>query len=148
MDNFESSSASTPKSVADCLRDANEQLEIALRQLENGQPLTENENDVDNGSSTVTGSIDMDYYDPDDLAAAFFAQQAQKQQAETKLPIHAWAKTIHSTSSMIRTCDKYDDSIPSAPDRNTQLFEAPPNYANELWNEFKAAYACSETSNP
>ena len=35
-----------------------------------------------------------DGYDPDDLAAAFFAKQAQKQQRLNKLPIKGWALCV------------------------------------------------------
>ena len=80
---------SLPASLADCLRDADGQLQAALRKLENGEQLNEPiEPDTTSSAEPV---------DPDDLAAAFFAQQAKKKQAESALPIDAWARTIHAT---------------------------------------------------
>ena len=129
------------KSVVQCLQEARSELESALIKLQVGQlqVATELEDETNE-------------YDPDDLAAAFFAQQAHKQQAESKLPIDAWARTIHATSTIARN----DEGVWKNPSRfgSNQIVEDTPmldqtsfdalrTKDNELWKVFESAYADS-----
>ena len=122
-----------PKSVLECLRDAKEQLDEALKCLAEGETLVDD---------AVSDSAALDF-DPDDLAAAFFAQQVRKQQAETKLPIHQWARTIHAVSKTRSTdgthgakTNHFTHSQLAKDVHNDDLFCS----ADDLWNEFKTSY--------
>jgi hypothetical protein len=72
--------------VEQALHDANHSLQVALQKLAYGESLLEDQD--------LASSDDEPSADPEDLAAAFFAQQAKKKQQETKLPIHKWAHAI------------------------------------------------------
>lgn len=77
-----------------CLNEAELQLQTALQRLEAGQPLTTPEDEADSSAAVA-----MDH-DPDDLAAAFFAQQATQKKAASTLPINPWARTIYATRQL------------------------------------------------
>lgn len=137
-----SSFSSTPAgsvSVEDCLQDADSQLQEALQQLANGQALQ----DADEPESD-TGSDEMD---PDDLAAAFFAQQAKKKQTESTLPIHPWAKTIFATQQSIQ--GSADDSAATktkGDGMESDYINGIPNLQEKteaLWETFRIAYNSS-----
>jgi hypothetical protein len=139
------------KSVAECLQEAGSELKMALRKLESGQQLPPD--DTDASPASPANNTDSDY-DPDDLAAAFFAQQAQKQQAESKLPIDTWAKTIYATSAttqsegrawksssgLVGNHQAEADTLMSDP----ALMDASQAKAHELWNIFESSYVNGE----
>lgn len=127
--------SSGPPSVADCLHQASAQLQAALQQLESGY-LPNDNGEMKSASSGGAAPDDMDY-DPDDLAAAFFAQQAKKQQAESKLPIDEWAKTIHATWKLkqAKLADDITGNHAREADTTTAL------QASELWELFQSAYS-------
>ena len=72
--------------IEQALQDVNGSLEEEIRKLQTGESLAR---DARNISMVKEEKVALD---PDDMAAAFFAQQAKKQQEETKLPINEWAK--------------------------------------------------------
>jgi hypothetical protein len=79
------------------LQDAGTSLQNAVNRVQAGESLLED------GSGALTGSaVDnqllspSEFEDPDDLAAAFFAQQAKKEQQERQLPIQEWATVIYA----------------------------------------------------
>mmetsp|Transcript_25613 Transcript_25613/g.38685 ORF Transcript_25613/g.38685 Transcript_25613/m.38685 type:complete len:130 (-) Transcript_25613:104-493(-) len=45
--------------------------------------------------------------DPDDLAAAFFAQQAAKETQKTALPTKDWIRAIHDTTNNVADAEKW-----------------------------------------
>jgi hypothetical protein len=53
---------------------------------------------IQRGKGHSSTSITMDE-DPDDLAAAFFAQQAAKEAKKTALPTKDWIRVIHDTTN-------------------------------------------------
>jgi len=130
---------SATKSVAECLEEASSQLQSALERLQSGQTLVDNDDNSDH-----TNNADADY-DPDDLAAAFFAQQAKKRQAESKLPVQEWAKTIFATSEQKHATLVRDGNAPGKgaasmdSRKNDQAVEL--LKADDLWKEFYSAYS-------
>jgi hypothetical protein len=75
------------------LQDAGTSLQSAVNRVQAGESLLED------GSGAFTDKQLLppsEFEDPDDLAAAFFAQQAKKQQQETQLPIQEWATVIYA----------------------------------------------------
>jgi hypothetical protein len=73
--------------VALALEEAGNSLQKALTKLHNGEQLED-----DKPLAPAVPTYDCD--DPDDMAAAFFAQQARKKQQDAVLPINEWAKVI------------------------------------------------------
>lgn len=128
------------KSVTKCLQEAGFELKAALEKLESGQPLTDDDKAA--SPSAFAAGADNDV-DPDDSVAAFFAQQAQQQRAESKLPINAWAKTIHATSSNVQLEDKVScRTVGDTTTTDQTLLDASKTKARVLYKIFEeSAYA-------
>jgi hypothetical protein len=107
-------SGSVGKTVETLVKEAGHKLEIALENLEkqDGHPIGAEETTtttttlVSNSIMNGSGGGDpepahTDASDPDDLAAAFFANQARQRNSEHKLRVDEWATTIvaHRESS-------------------------------------------------
>ena len=129
--------------VEECLSEAGAMLRSALAKLENGEPLEET-----GGPANERGLDDpMISDDPDDLAAAFFAQQAKKQKEEARLPVNEWAKTIFAHLDRKRE-DEDDDEPSSRIDTTTTPNSCRPKLAdfqddlvNELLQTFQKSFS-------
>ena len=110
--------------VTRCLQDANEQLQKALDAAENDAAVgmedaatnasLSPENHTKSTAKQDATMNDTDN-DPDDLAAAFFAQQAKKKEAELKLPVEEWAKVIRRKKELVGSTTQ--QSTTSSPKR-------------------------------
>ena len=131
--------------VLNCLNEAELLLQIALRQLESGQPLnTENANGADTSLAATTST---ERHEPDDFAAAFFVAQQQSKlkgtSSSTILSIHAWARTIFSTRELRKVGDKHVDihqTVALNDDVEDGCRRASSTGADELCEIFHAAY--------
>ena len=56
------------------------------------EPETESKNETATTTATGTSAEAQVDTDPDDMAAAFFAAQAKKQEADSRLPTREWAQ--------------------------------------------------------
>ena len=110
-------------SVSDCLLEAGTMLQSAMEKLENGEPLDEKTG----ANTTPPEPVATD--DPDDLAAAFFAQHAQKQQEESRIPANEWARTIFANAER-KTALSAKTSTHSKKNPNDDM-------VNELYEEFQ-----------
>lgn len=113
----------TTNPVALSLEEAGKSLQKAFTKIHNGDQL-----DDDKLSVPAAPAYDCD--DPDDMAAAFFAQQARKKQQEAILPINEWAKVIFNHEEMIRKCQ--EDVIQEPDEKNKEM-------ADKLYLQFQRA---------
>jgi hypothetical protein len=111
--------------VALALQEAGDSLQKALTKLHNGEQLED-----DKPSVPAAPAYDCD--DPDDMAAAFFAQQARKKQQEAVLPINEWAKVIFNHEEMIR---KRQEEVIQEPDEQNK--ETQNEMADRLYLHFQ-----------
>jgi hypothetical protein len=111
--------------IADCVLEAGTMLQSSLERLENGEPLDE--------QAGAAAAAKPDPIDPDDLAAAFFAQQARKQQEETRIPVNEWAKTIFAHAE--RKATMREGASPSLLQASTTISRE--EMVNELFLEFQ-----------
>jgi DnaJ-class molecular chaperone len=95
--------------VTRCLQDASEQLQKALDRQSTDSG-ADDETMIDDSvhasvaehetNDNVQNAME-DHDDPDDLAAAFFAQQSKRKEAEMKLPVDEWAKVIRQKKKLV-----------------------------------------------
>ena len=89
-------SQSNESPVEKALEKAREELREALhKQAAGGDDSLEEEENTTRTPPTAAASPDPN--DPDALAAAFFAKQAQQQALQTKLPTKEWAAILKSS---------------------------------------------------
>ena len=113
--------------VALSLEEAGASLQKALTKLHNGEQLED-----DKPSVHAFPAYDCD--DPDDMAAAFFAQQARKKKQEAVLPFNAWAKVICNHEEIIR---KGQEGVTREPDEQNK--ETQKEMADKLYLQFQHA---------
>jgi hypothetical protein len=102
-------------------------LQNALTKLHNGEQLEDDK-------PSLPAAPAYDYDDPDDMAAAFFAQQVRKKQQETVLPINEWANVIFNHEEMIR---KGQEEVIQGPDEKNK--EGQNEMADKLYLQFQRA---------
>ena len=86
-----------PSTVEEALGKAGRSLEKALSDVRDGNKAkntTTSSSHVETENSSGNSAAAPQAVDPDDLAAAFFAQQALQKEKETKLDVEDWAMTI------------------------------------------------------
>jgi hypothetical protein len=115
-------------SMADCLQEAEIKLQSALSRLEQREPLVEEQED---GAADTAMMVD----DPEDLAAAFMAQQARLTQATNRLPVHEWAKAMHAHRAVSRP-EPPTQGTPSPLANSTTREEM----VNAMYEEFQKAF--------
>ena len=115
--------------VALSLEEAGNSLQKAVTKLHNGEQLED-----DKPSVPADPAYDCD--DPDDMAAAFFAQQARKKELEAILPINEWAKVIFNNEEIIR---KRQEEVIQEPDPDEQHKKTQKEMADKLYLQFQRA---------
>jgi hypothetical protein len=135
------------------LNDAQSKLEGAIKKLLSPENVTDNDNN-DGENNDVDSSVpvdgDNDDIDPDDLAAAFFAQQAKKQQIEMKLPVEEWAETIVAVYERRnqQQQERHDDptlttTIISTNNESNDVHKDKDNLAKELLEKYRQIVSSS-----